>query len=327
MKRIIYTCPYVPAEWIAAHLLQPCRVMPTSAGRTGTFEQTEGLCPFVRAFINEALRCKGASGVIVTTVCDQMRRAFDIISAGCKSPTFLMNVPNTWQNPAVKQLYLDELKRLGQFLCRLGGNSPSNDALVKTMLEYENDRNSIYAARSSLSSRQYSQAIAEFNAGGRCDIDHIDKKDHVTNGIRLAIVGGPLLGQDFEIFDVIEQAGGDIVLDATETGERGLCQVFDLDKLTHDPLAELARAYFDGIRDASRRPNNRLYDWLERELAARKVRGLILRRYVWCDIWHGELYRLKQVMKLPVLDIDVNGEEQLSGRIISRIQAFLETLQ
>jgi benzoyl-CoA reductase/2-hydroxyglutaryl-CoA dehydratase subunit BcrC/BadD/HgdB len=326
MKRIIYTCPYVPAEWIAAHSLQPSRVMPRSADHAGEFGQTEGLCPFVRAFINEALTSEQAHGVIVTTVCDQMRRAFDIISAG-NLPTFLMNIPNTWQNPAVKQLYADELNRLGQFLCQMGGKSPSEGALAKTMLEYDAIRKTIYCARDLLMSRQYSQAIAEFNAVGKCVIDRFNKKSQAQDRIPLALIGGPLLKQDFEIFDVIEQAGGNIVLDATETGQRGLCRLFDRDKLTHDPLAELASAYFDGILDASRRPNNRLFDWLGRELTARKIRGLILRRYIWCDIWHGEFYRLKQVARLPVLDIDVNGEEQLSERIISRIQAFLETLQ
>ena len=129
MKIIIYTCPYVPAEWIAAHSLRPARVIPKSAGHAAEPGQTEGLCPFVRAFINEALTSEQAGGVIVTTVCDQMRRAFDIISAKCNLPSFLMNVPNTWQSTSAKQLYADELNRLGRFLCRMGGKSPSETRL------------------------------------------------------------------------------------------------------------------------------------------------------------------------------------------------------
>ena len=133
---------------------------------------------------------------------------------------------------------------------------------------------------------------------------------------------------ELDLFDMIEQAGGRVVLDATETGERGMCRAFDRQRLAEDPLAELADAYFAGIPDASRRPNDELYTWLERELAGRGVRGIIFHRYVWCDMWHGELGRLKDWSDLPVLDIDSAGDSEIEKpRIQNRIRAFLEMLQ
>ena len=89
-------------------------------------------------------------------------------------------------------------------------------------------------------------------------------------------------------------AGGRVVLDATEGGQRTMPRRFDPARVASDPLQELADAYFDGIPDAFRRPNSRLYEWLGRELAARHVQGIIFRRYLWCDLWHAELQRLKQ---------------------------------
>ncbi|MBL7146607.1 MAG: 2-hydroxyacyl-CoA dehydratase, partial [Phycisphaerae bacterium] len=111
MKTIIYTCPYVPAEWIAAHGLRPSRIIPDAAGATGPLGRSEGVCPFVQGFISEVLTDKKAGGIVVTTVCDQMRRAYDILVRRCDVPLFLMNVPNTWQNVTVQKLYIDELKR------------------------------------------------------------------------------------------------------------------------------------------------------------------------------------------------------------------------
>ena len=90
-------------------------------------------------------------------------------------------------------------------------------------------------------------------------------------GIPLAVLGGPLLETDCAFFDLVEHAGGRVVLDATEGGERTLPRPFDPARLAADPLEELADAYFDGIPDAFRRPNSRLYEWLGRELAARQV--------------------------------------------------------
>lgn len=288
----------------------------------------EGVCPFVQRFINEALTNQQACGVIMTTVCDQMRRGFDIVCKG-NTPAFLMNVPNTWQHPDVQKLYLEELNRLSRFLIGLGGKAPSNGDLAEIMLEYDSARRFILTEKGHLSSSQYSEAIAEFNQDGKSDIaKHNTDKELLTDGIPLAIIGGPLLREDLCLFDVVESCGGFIVLDATETGERGMCAQFDRRRLHEDPLKELANAYFGSIPDASRRPNNQLYDWFERELVFRKVRGIIFRRYVWCDIWHAELYRLKQWTDLPVLDIDVSGKgEALSARIIQRIQAFVEMLR
>ncbi len=76
-----------------------------------------------------------------------------------------------------------------------------------------------------------------------------------ANGIGLAVLGGPLMETDYTFFNLIEQAGGRVVLDATEGGERTLPRRFDPEKLSSDPLRELSEAYFDCIPDAFRRPN------------------------------------------------------------------------
>jgi benzoyl-CoA reductase/2-hydroxyglutaryl-CoA dehydratase subunit BcrC/BadD/HgdB len=197
------------------------------------------------------------------------------------------------------------------------------------MLEYDSARKAILASREYLSARRYAEAIAALGFNGPDKIPNsIITAESSVDGIRLAIIGGPLLKQDFDLFDVIEQAGGRIVLDATETGERGLCAPFDRRRLHGEPLMELAVAYFIGVNDASRRPNSELYKWLKREFALRQVQGIIFRRFLWCDIWHAELRRLKDFSDLPVLDIDTAGDNDVEWqRTANRICAFTETLQ
>ena len=328
MKTLIYTCPYVPAEWIAAHGLRAARVVLDSVDPSLSPVRAEGVCPFVRSFIGEVMKNKGADGAVVTTVCDQMRRAFDIIVRHCDHPVFLMNVPSTWQTLTAQKLYVDELKRLSRFLIGLGGKSPSKDTLAQTMLTYGDARTSIRSAREHLSARRFAEAIAGLGQDGPRKTPGSLNSASPATGIRLAIVGGPLMRADFDLFDTIEQSGGRVVLDATETGERGMCPKFDRRRLAEDPLLELAHAYFAGIPDASRRPNSELYTWLKRELADRAVRGIIFRRYLWCDLWHAELGRLKDWSDLPVLDIDSAGDNERDlPRIQNRIRAFMEMLQ
>jgi len=329
MKTIVYTCPYVPAEWIAAHGFRASRLLLDRADSASALVRTEGVCPFVRSFIGEVMKNRGIGGVVMTTVCDQMRRAFDILVRGCDLPAFLMNVPNTWQNLESQKLYIAELKRLSRFLTEHGGKAPSNDTLAKMMLKYDTARSSVLAAREYLSASQYAESIAALGRyGPDKTLNSVTGVEPAIDRVRLAIIGGPLMKQDFVLFDMIEQSGGRIVLDATETGERGLCPPFDHRRLCDEPLMELANAYFCGIQDASRRPNSELYKLLKHEIAFREVQGIIFHRYLWCDMWHAELRRLKDWIGLPVLDIETASDNETDRyRTVNRIRAFMEMLQ
>jgi len=88
-------------------------------------------------------------------------------------------------------------------------------------------------------------------------------------------------------------------------------------------MAALSDAYFGAIPSVFSRPNSRLYRWLARELPASGARGVVLLRYVWCDLWHAEAARLREWLKVPLLDIDLVGREALA-RSRTRLEAFLE---
>jgi len=325
-KRLIYSCPFVPAEWIAAHGLHPSRILPRSAKTSTTVNISHGLCPFTRAFIHEAIANKQAAGVIVTTTCDQMRRGADFIQSQTEAPLFIMHVPTTWQTAGVHKYYLDELKRLSHFLVERGGKAPSKDELIDVMLDYQAKRNELQAWQGRISARQYADAIIKFNREGTVDRD-IGKREIRAEGIAVALVGGPIMAEDLCLFDQIAESGGRIVLDGTTSGERTLVDAFDRRRLPEDPLMELVQAYFGGIPDAFRRPNSQLYEWLKEKLKEREARAIIFHRYLWCDTWHVEVQRLKEWTELPVLDLDgCDNDTNTQHRTQVRIQALMEIL-
>lgn len=323
--KIIYSCPYVPAEWIAAHGLMPSRILPAPADdKRPCLEIMAGMCPYMHGFANQACSMADARAIILTTVCDQMRRAYDLIDRRINKPVFLMTIPSTWQTVEAKELYKSEIKRLGRFLVAIGGNEPVGSTLVKTMRDYDEHRSSLRAAAGTLTDRAFSESIAEFNRTGKISVnDPIENTK--PDGVPLAFLGGPISQEEFVLFDMIRDAGGTVVLDGTETGERTLPAPFDHRRMSADPLDELANAYFGSIPDAFRRPNSMLYEWLGQEIQARGVRGLVLIRQIWCDIWHAELHRLREWAGVPVLDIDLNSRNS-AARNSNQIQAFLETL-
>jgi len=352
MKTIAYCNPFVPPEWIAAHGLQPSWMQIHFAEGRPFSHAGRAICPYAGVMIDDVLAGLQVSAVVLTTTCDQMRYASAMLESQSDVPIFLMNVPSTWQTDAARGLYLDELKRLGNFLVQFGGQPPTDERLAKVMLEYDDARSDLHGARPQLPARQFAEAIAGARSGkgevsqsrvGQVLAAHrIPSTDHRVprggprglgppyktdkTGMPLAIVGGPLMEKDYAIFDLVEQAGGRLVLDATEGGERTLPAVFDRMRVEEDPLGELAQAYFGTIPDVFRRPNDTLYEWLGEELAARKVCGILLHRYVWCDIWHAELARLKAWSPVPVLEIDECDDDASLGRTAGRIEAFLEML-
>jgi benzoyl-CoA reductase/2-hydroxyglutaryl-CoA dehydratase subunit BcrC/BadD/HgdB len=195
------------------------------------------------------------------------------------------------------------------------------------METYDARREALRGALGSLTARQASEAIARYDHGEDAATTLRSGSPDPPRATPVALVGGPLMRGDERVFDLIGQAGGCVVLDGTENGTRTLPAPFDRRRLGGDPLLELLDAYFGAIPDAFRRPDTALYEWLSRELAATAASGIIVWRYVWCDLWAASAARLREMTGLPVLDLDVSGDESGLARTAGRIQAFMEVLK
>jgi len=321
-NEVIYSCPFIPAEWIAAHGLSPKRIHPRTTRKVN--ESSEGVCSYARAFINETAAFDANCSVIFTTVCDQMRRAPDLYSLSNRKPFFLMHVPTTWKNRSSWDLYKSELCRLSRFLCSIGGAPPSDEKLIQVMMDFNDRRRILRNARKYLPARKFSEAIMDFHYDG--SIPQLDRPAVETGGVPLAVVGAPLLKPHLDLFDIVEKGGGELVLNATTSGERTMAAPFDMDNIMDDPLSVLVDAYFNAIPDAFRRPNDLLFSWLESTIRERDVKGVIFLRYTWCDTWRGEEQRIKEWCGLPLIGIDPGVDYAINKSAVNRIQSFLEIL-
>ena len=208
----------------------------------------------------------------------------------------------------------------------LGGKPPTDKELAHVMHEYDEVRARLRNARPRLDPRTFSETVAHFNRSGPAGMN-IPDPDTPQEGIPLALTGGPLPKDYFHLFGLVKEAGGTIVIDGTETGERSLVPPFDKRQVKEDPFGELADAYFGNIPDAFRRPNSRLYQWLKQEIDERGVRGIILVRHLWCDMWHAEVQRMQEWSSVPLLSIDTGDDAGNLGRTATRIQSFMEMLK
>lgn len=300
-RLVLYSSPFVPPEWVAAHGLEPARTF-----RTAT-RMTEGLCPIAAGF-GELTQGNDDLAIFATT-CDQMRRMADLAPA---QRTFLLNVPAIWDNPASRELYREELRRLGRFLVRHGGAAPSPEQLTRVMLEHDRARHVLRDADA--------RFIIEPSGLFQTDSELSERR-------RIALVGGPLRDQDAWIIRTIEESGGCVALDATESGPRTLPAAFDAGRVAQDPLEELVVAYFDTIPCAFRRPLRLLHRYLLKEFARRQIDAIVLVRALWCDLWHAQLPFLREQSGRPVVEIDLGHRDQDLARSRTRLEALLEVLR
>jgi benzoyl-CoA reductase/2-hydroxyglutaryl-CoA dehydratase subunit BcrC/BadD/HgdB len=147
-----------------------------------------------------------------------------------------------------------------------------------------------------------------------------------SKSIPLALVGGPLLRSQLDLFDTVESVGGRVALNATEPSERCLLPPLRPRLADQTALAVLADHYFDHAVDVFHRPNSRLYAWLGLRLAERRVRGIVLWVHVGCDLWRAEAASLREAFGLPIVVLDGHEARGVGPRDLNRLCAFVESL-
>jgi len=327
MTAILYTSPFVPAEWISAYGLQPVRLYPEHAGDTPVLEQMPGLCPYARMMAHTCIKNTSSPAVVIAATCDQMRRVAELIARRASIDVFLMHIPVSWQSPASFKLYCEELRRLGVFLEKHGGTVPTEHTLSDRMLQFDTERIMLRNLQGTFSARQYAETVTQWFETRTLHATNFKSLTSLTE-IPIALTGGPLLHDHFVLYDCLEEAGGTVYVDASENGELLLPVAYDRRAVRDNPFMEMAFVFFGSIPGVFKRPNSRLYEYLDTKIHEGSIKGILLVRYVWCDLWHAEVQRMREWTKLPILDIELNDETPgIDERTITRIQAFIETIE
>lgn len=323
-RQIAYTSPFVPRELIVAHGFGAVRIVPGAGGGAARFNLS-GVCPFA-ANTAELLgeNAQRFAGAVVANTCDQMRRIAEFVEADSVLPIFRLDVPAVWTDAESHAYYSDELRRLRAFLARCGGSPCDDGKLVAALRGEQRTRERIRAAEGAIDSLEFAGMLERYYAIGAAPAVVAEA---VGKRVPLALVGGPIPKNGGWLHKSVEDFGGRIVVDASETGTRTFPGKFDERRLRENPLGELADKYFGAIPDIFQRPNTQLFEYVRDRIIAAFVRGIIFVRHTWCDLWHAELARFREWTKLPVLDLELDGEQIRAKAGRTRIAAFMESLR
>ncbi len=345
-----YFCSHMPTELLMAAGVLPFRLRGTGSDGTELSDAyfTSINCSFPRHTFNLAL--KGdydfLDGLVCVSSCDHVRRVYDNWKQALPTPFLrIMSLPKKVGDPQV-EWYRDEINLLKDDLEQHFHVTISDQRLqeaIKLRNETRRLQRQLYALRkakhppisgaetlavmvagAAMPAEQYNPLLQRLMEDLRPSNGATNKTEYRA---RLMIVGSEL--DDPEYIDIIENQGGLVVTDSICYGTRTMW--VDVDEQAADPIEALARYYIQERPSCPRMNGDqtRRAKFLQDLIQEFEVDGVIGERMLFCDFWCAEHYMNKQDLKeagVPFLQIDREYITGAKGQLMTRVQAFLETM-
>ena len=350
-----WVCTYTPIEIIIAAGFHPYRIIPTADPSLANSYLDSNFCPYVRSCLGEALDKKSeyADNLIIVNSCDAMRRLYDAWRHYVQGTfIYLLDLP---RDDSVKdiQYYQDNLQSLIDELEEKFKIKISEDSLYQAISVCNKTRellaelSDLYINEQvSLSAVEFLQIVKgsmlfsqkEYNVLLEKFIKDVKKGDNIlsnSSGIRnksKILITGTIM-DDLSIAEVIENYGGKIVFVDMCTGNRYFQNQIPpktSKKINNNPLKLLAEYYLSKTPCPRMMNLEKRWEYLLKIIKDNQVKGVIFYNLKFCDTSFFELPIIRERLQkygIPSLCLEGEFASGTSGRIKTRIQAFLEVLE
>ncbi|MCC8152214.1 MAG: acyl-CoA dehydratase activase [Lachnospiraceae bacterium] len=290
---IAYMCKYTPIEILEAFDTPVVMMEP----HVTNFTQADTLmhpnmCSFVKAVLEEFVSA-GYEGMLFTTCCDSSRRLYDVLKRRFPEKFFFcFDLPRKVNDFSIS-MYLRQMEELICAYAAFSGKTFAPEKLEE------------------ICSREFAMQARKKEL---IEAGLLPKKEA---DIRVCLAGAR---PGSEIKKLIEDLGAEIALDITCTG---VTREFAVDReailpsyakslLTQMPCMRMSR-----VEERRRK--------LE-ELAG-NLDGIIYHTVKFCDIYSYEYAGMKESGVLPLVKLETDATSQCAGQILTRVEAFLESLR
>jgi benzoyl-CoA reductase/2-hydroxyglutaryl-CoA dehydratase subunit BcrC/BadD/HgdB len=338
-KRVAgYTCHAFPAAVLAGLGLWPVRILCDSSAEAesaGEKVVRADVCPLVKTLLGNVAEKRGLHGSvdlwIGLSTCDQMRRGMHSLSEHLACEVHPIQFPAT-RTPESRDYYASQVKRLvADIEARHGLRF---DAGVAKKWQQDQDK-----AAAVLSKAARSGSVSPLDMHSMFQLYFISRPEGLADFFSrlietssvfkrtktVVLTGGPLTREDTALLEELEERGY-AVLPLNCTGLNAVEQV-EHAPAGSDLIASLALTAFGMPTCTRSRPNTAVYTRIGETLKTTEAAGLIVKTLKFCDHWYTERERLRRSFGVPVLVFDSDYAEGGRERILSRIDAFLETLE
>lgn len=308
------------------------------------------LCPFSRAqygyrVLEEESRYQMVDLLISAITCQHMRRVADVWDLYTDVEIFRMGVPHAYNTEAGLNYYLEMLKRLKGKLETFLGVKIEEERLKEAVILYNRMRELLKEISflrknkvTAITGRNFfklmhssfyldPEEMVEILESLLPQLKNNGNKEEKGNH-RILLTGNMLAVGDYKVIDMVEGAGGAVVIEQFCGGVR---HYLDNITLEGDLLEAIAKRYLQGRAPcAFMRPSRERIDLTAKLAKDFEVDGVIWYQLRYCDTYNMEYFYFNNIMKelgFPVIQLESEYDVEERGRLMNRVESFMESLE
>jgi benzoyl-CoA reductase/2-hydroxyglutaryl-CoA dehydratase subunit BcrC/BadD/HgdB len=345
---------YVPEELIIASGAVPLCL--ASGGDTPPVEASSSVmphifCPFSRAQVGERLLKRNPyyamiDMLVAPITCQHLKKVAEIWEYYVDIEIFKLGIPHQHDSDFELEYYADRLRALKDRLQAFTGNKITDKGIGNAIELYNRMRGllkKISLMRCSISSTLSALEFAKLNhasfyADPAFIVDILEsvyegltEKQQATkvNTPRLLLIGPNIGYGDYKILEMVQEAGGEIVIEEVCEGIRYYWHTVDN---SGDPIESLAKTYLrDRLPCAFMRYSaKKRLDFALKLITDFNVSGVIWYELLGCETYDAESYFFAQKLaerKIPILILESDYGMADIGQTRTRIGAFIEMVK
>lgn len=288
-----YICKYTPIEIFEALGEETCRIEPdvTNFNKADTLMHPN-LCSYAKGVVEAALE-GGYEGIVLTTCCDSIRRVYDVLKEKLPDTfVYLLDVPRIVKDAGI-DLYEKRIREMvlayEAFSGKVFDEQPLA-AILKTRME-----ESCYKEK----------PAAEEGAN-----------EKPAKAVKVGILGARA---NVHIKQILDERGAEVVFDLTCTGVRRKL-LLEKENVLHGYVRGLISQFPCMRMEAAANREQLIGRYLD------QADGIIYHTVQFCDNYSYEYAWLKERLSKPLLFLETDYTRQSYGQILTRMEAFLESL-
>ncbi len=352
-----YYCVFTPVELIEASGAIPVGLCATKQDPIAAAEEDlpRNLCPLIKSSYGFGITDKCpffyfSDVIMAETTCDGKKKMYEQLNA--LKPMMVLDIPNSSTFDKKKEHWVHELNRAKQFLEDHFGVEVTEENLRAAIKAHNQERNKlmemvalnkhnpapmsgqdlmkvIWARQFQLDRQEYLTKIQEIIDETReyISAQPDGEAGKLGDSPRILVTGCPTgVGQE-KALNVIEEQGGQIILQEACSGVKGLVQNIDEDG---DPIEAIAEKYME-LPCSCQSPNDGRMELISKLVDEYNIDGVIDVTLTACHTYNIESKTLKDHLEethdIPLIQIETDYTDTDVEQIRLRVDSFLEMLQ
>jgi benzoyl-CoA reductase/2-hydroxyglutaryl-CoA dehydratase subunit BcrC/BadD/HgdB len=311
---IYYACSYVPLEILIASK-QPFERIKTPM-KTESELIHRNLCGYCKTIFQTVMNMDKNDVFVSIDSCDAMRRISDVLKKESKAKIITLRLP--WKNDSgAVNMYKKELETLIKELTENSDNDLTENDLPYGISFFKKLTDNIWNVHMGSFSALEKQKTIDYAFDGQFYTPENKKNFEDPNKPGLAIIGG--FFQPDRLVEIVNEAGGRVVLNESCQDIRPFTGKYSNEG---DNLFNITQRIIQ-----NRLPCGRFYGNYGRELNYLldkfNIDGVIKVQPKFCDFYGFTT----EEIDLPVLSVESEFPQTVSGQLLTRIGAFIEKIR